>query len=245
MKLLSNKQVIIRIAAIIAAAELVIMLTLIWISYNWNQFTEAILDVILLVTLSTPLIYRWVINPFVRARDEAIEQVRSLAFTDPLTQLANRRHILDHLHRMMASSKRHKTYGAILMIDLDGFKQVNDSYGHDAGDAVLIEIAKRFSNTLRSEDLIGRMGGDEFVILIDHIDENEQLAQNRVLNIADKLINQASTAIEYQSKLLKIGASIGITLLDDRLNLVDDALNRADIAMYQAKKKGKGCAVVG
>jgi PleD family two-component response regulator len=138
MKLLSNTQVVTRIAAIIAAAELVIMLTFIWIPFSWNQFTEAILDVILLDTLSTPLIYRWVINPFVRARDEAIEKVRSLAFTDPLTQLANRRHILVHLQKMMASSKRHKIYGAILMIDLDGFKQINDSYGHDAGDAVLI-----------------------------------------------------------------------------------------------------------
>ena len=241
--LLSTTQVIIRIAAIIASAEFFIMLVLGFMPLETNRFSEAALDVALLATLSTPSIYFWVIKPFVDARDEALIQVRHLAFTDPLTQLANRRHLLKHLERIIASSVRHKIYGALLVIDLDGFKLINDTHGHDAGDAVLVEIAKRFVSSIRSEDVAGRLGGDEFVVLVDHIDADEQLAQGKALRMADKLINLANIPFDFNGNTLQVGASIGICLLGFEHLDADAAISKADIAMYRAKKIGKGCAI--
>jgi two-component system cell cycle response regulator len=243
VKLLSTKQVVIRIAAIIASAEFMIMLALTLIPLEWNKYTEAVLDVTLLAALSTPFIYLWVIKPFVKARDHALAQISSLAFTDPLTNLANRRHLLIHMDRMIASSVRHKIYGALLVIDLDGFKLVNDTHGHDAGDAVLIEIAQRFSTSLRTEDIAGRMGGDEFVVLVDHIDADEQQAQSKALRIADKLIKLANIPLDFNGNSLHVGASIGICLLGVEHLDADAAISKADVAMYRAKKIGKGCAI--
>lgn len=238
--LLSTTQVIIRIAAIIAFAEFLIMLVLSFMPFETNRFSEAALDVTLLAILSTPSIYLWVIKPFVDARDEALSQIKHLAFTDPLTQLANRRHLLKHLDRVMASCSRHKIYGALLVIDLDGFKLINDVYGHDAGDAVLIEIAKRLVSSIRSEDVASRLGGDEFVVLVDHLDADEQHAHDKALLIADKLIKLASIAFDYNGNILQIGASIGVSLLGfERLD-ADTVIRKADIAMYRAKKSGKG-----
>lgn len=191
MNLMSTRQVIIRISAIIAISEFLIMLVLQTIPYKINAVIEAALDVTLLTVLSTPLIYSWIIKPFVNARDEALAQVSHLAFTDLLTQLANRRNILKQLERVIASKVRHKIFGALLVIDLDGFKEINDSYGHDAGDVVLVEIAKRFVSSIRSEDIAGRMGGDEFIVLLDHLDIDEQSAQNKALRVADKLIRKS------------------------------------------------------
>lgn len=243
MKLLSTQQVVIRISAIIATAEFLIMLALALVPFEMGKYTEAILDVILLALLTTPFIYLWVIKPYVNARDEALVQISKLAFTDSLTQLANRRHLLIHLKRIIAASVRHKMYGALLAIDLDGFKRVNDTHGHDAGDAVLVEIARRFSSSLRSEDVAGRMGGDEFIILVDHIDADEQLAQSKILHIADKLIHLANIPFAFNGSNLHVGASIGICLLGFEHLDADAAISKADTAMYRAKKIGKGCAI--
>jgi two-component system, cell cycle response regulator len=242
MELLSTKQVIIRIAAIIASAEFLIMLLLTTLPVEMNRYAEAVLDVLLLAVMSTPAIYTWVIKPYVTARDDALEQIRHLAFTDPLTQLANRRHLLQHLERVTASCIRHKIYGALLLIDLDGFKLVNDEYGHDAGDAVLIEIAIRFISSIRSEDVVSRLGGDEFVVLVDHLDTDKKIAQTKAMHIAEKIISLADTPIEFKNNYLQIGASIGICMLGFEKQDGEATLRKADIAMYRAKKTGKGRA---
>lgn len=239
---LSTKHVIIRITAIIASAEFMIMLALVTIPYELGKYAEAIVDVILLAIISTPFIYLWVIKPFVNARDEALFQVSHLAFTDPLTQLANRRHLIKQLERVMASCARHKIYGALMVIDLDGFKLINDNHGHDAGDALLIEISERFVSSIRSEDIAGRLGGDEFVILVDHLDIDEYRAQSKALRMADKLINLAKIPFEFNGNTLQVGASIGICLLGFENLDADGVISKADSAMYRAKKIGKGCA---
>jgi len=238
-----TQQVIIRIAAIIASAEFLIMLVLNAVHFEINTYAEAALDVALLAALSTPLIYIWIIKPFAYARDAALAQVNHLAFTDLLTQLANRRHIMQHLERVIASRARHKIIGALLVIDLDGFKQINDAHGHDAGDAVLVEIAKRFSVSIRAEDIAGRMGGDEFVVLVDHLDIDERSAEDKALRIADKLINLAGIPFNFNGNTLRVGASVGICLLGLKHLDADAAISKADIAMYRAKKMGKGCAI--
>ncbi len=243
MKLLTTKQVVIRIAIIISLAELFIMLMLRAIPHEAGTYSEAAFDTVLLVALSVPPIYIWIIKPFVDARDEALAQISHLALTDPLTQLANRRLILKHLEKIIAGSIRHKDYGAVLLIDLDEFKPVNDSYGHEAGDTVLVEIAARLQSIVRSEDVVGRLGGDEFVVLIHRLSANEPVARDMVLRIAENLINIVNTPHDLDGKRVHVGASIGIRLLGFEELDTETVMSEVDIAMYRAKETGKGCAV--
>src|SRR3990167_7000117 len=154
---LTARQVVFRIAVIVSLAELSIMLVLGTIPHEASTNAEAVLDAVLLATLSTPAIYLWVIRPFVTARDEALVQVGRLALTDPLTHLANRRLISEHLGLAIAASVRHHEYGAVLVLDLDGLKAVNDIHGHKAGDAVLVGVAERLPSMIRAEDVVGRL----------------------------------------------------------------------------------------
>lgn len=239
MNLLSTKQVILRIIAIIASVEFLIMLFLQTLPFKLNEYAEATLDMALLSLLSTPAIYFWVIEPFVEARDLALSQIGHLAYTDPLTELANRRSFLSHLEKAISNTVRRKSYGAVLAVDLNEFKYVNDNFGHTAGDTVLIEIAKRFSYAVRTGDIVGRMGGDEFVILIDHLDTDKQIAHDKALLIADKLISLAKIPVEYKGQSLRVGASVGIYLLGLENLDIDMVMSQADHAMYQAKKSEK------
>ena len=119
------------------------MLMLRAIPHEAGTYADAVLDTALLVVLATPAIYLWVIKPFVDAGDQALDRVSHLALTDPLTQLANRRRISKHLEKAVGGSVSHNDRGAVLLIDLDGFKLINDTHGHEAGDAMLVEIAER------------------------------------------------------------------------------------------------------
>ena len=132
MKLLSTKQVVIRISVIIAMAEFLIMLILHFLPFALNTISEAMVDATMLIVFATPLIYGWVIAPFVKARDAALEQISLLAYTDPLTQIANRRHFLTHLEKAVHNISRRNCYGAVMVLDLDGFKKINDDFGHEA-----------------------------------------------------------------------------------------------------------------
>ena len=194
-------------------------------------------------SMSIPLIYVWVIKPFVTARDEALAQVNHLAHTDPLTNLPNRRMLARHFDKFMAGSLRRKLYGAVLLMDLDGFKLINDKYGHDAGDGVLVEIAERIMSITRMEDVAARLGGDEFIILISQLDSDEQTARDVAWRIADKLINLVNQPIMFEGKALHVGASIGIRLIGLEELESETAIREADAAMYNAKQAGRGCAV--
>ncbi len=218
------------------------MLVLRTIPHEASTFSEAVLDVASLVVLSTPAIYMWVIKPFVNARDEAIAQVNHLAHVDPLTQLANRRLLSKHLEKAVASSVRHKDHGAVLLIDLDRFKPINDRHGHEGGDAVLVEIAERLRSIVRFEDVIGRIGGDEFVVLIHRLGADERVVREQALGIAEKLVDSVDTPFDFNGKTLPVGASIGIRLLGFEELDAETAIREADIAMYRAKQAGGGCA---
>ena len=239
----TTKQVLLKIAVIITSIELVIMLVLAVVPYRINAYLDALLDVAILVFLSTPLIYIWVIRPFVAARDEALAQVNHLAHIDPLTQLANRRFLSKCLEKDTAGSKRHKCHVAVLIIDLDGFKLVNDAHGHDAGDAVLVTIARRLESITRAEDVVGRLGGDEFVILMNQLDPDEKHARDQALHVATKIIKLVNDPIDSHGQPVQVGASIGIRLIGcDRID-PDSAISESDIALYRAKQAGRGCAV--
>ncbi len=243
MRLLSKKQVVVRIAIIISLAEFLIMLVLQVIPHGAGPYSEAALDTVLLSLLSIPAIYIWIIKPFVDDRDKALAQVSRLALTDPVTQLANRRLISTHLGKLITGSVRHRDFGAVLLIDLDGFKLVNDRYGHEAGDALLVEIAKRLLFIVRAEDIVGRLGGDEFIVLLHRLGGDERLAHDRALRVAETLIKTISKPFDFNGKTLHVGASIGIRLLGFEELEPETAISDADSAMYRAKEAGRGCAV--
>jgi len=240
VKKLTSAQVIIRIITIIAAVELLIMLALESIDPDLNPYLITALDVVSLTLFSSPLIYFWVIRPFVIARDNAAETMAQMAFNDTLTQLPNRRLIFQLLEKLIATCVRHKTVGALLLLDLDGFKPVNDTYGHDAGDAVLKEVARRLQSNVRAEDIAGRLGGDEFVVLFTQLADNEQSAHQKAIDIALKLQNEINKSFDFKGNVLQVNSSIGICLLGSDKIEVESAIKKADTAMYRAKQAGKG-----
>ena len=243
VKLLSTRQVVVRIAVIVMSVELVIMLIFALVPHEGYTYSEAVLDVALLALFSTPLIYIWVIRPFVTARDETLAQINRLAHIDPLTKLANRRLLSKYLERDIAGSDRHKSHAGLLLIDLDGFKPVNDAHGHEVGDAVLVEIARRLQSITRDEDVVGRLGGDEFVVLVNRLNNDEQAARAKALQIAKKLIDLVSEPVEFNGRTLQVGASVGIRLLGFGKIDTATAMREADVALYRAKQAGRGCAV--
>jgi two-component system, cell cycle response regulator len=241
-KPLTIKQVVIRILCIELLMEFLIMLMFGAIPYEFGTYTGAALDAGLLVILTTPAIYFFVIKPFVEARDEAIVHINHLAHTDALTKLANRRLVIEYLELMAAGNARHKDHGAVLYIDLDGFKPINDNYGHDAGDALLVKVAERLKNGVRSEDVVGRLGGDEYIVLLRKLGTDEKVARYVSQFVAYKLIKQVMEPVDYNGNILLVGASIGIRLFSDEAD-VHKIIADADAAMYRAKDNGKGCAI--
>ena len=244
MNSLTTKQVIIRIIVIVSSVEFLIMLAFGFFDYEANVYVEAGTDILALAALSTPLIFMLVVKPFVKARDDALRRLNNLAETDPLTKLLNRRSIDIQLHKYIAGSVRHKFYGALLLIDLDGFKLINDAHGHDAGDKVLVEIANRLRSRVRVDEVVGRLGGDEFILLINNLGTDENIARQAALRIAGQLVALLSMPISYQDKNFSVGASIGIRLFGIDEVEVQSVIKDADKAMYRAKEAGKGQCVI-
>ena len=243
MKALTTNQVVVRIAIIISIAEFLIMHLLQVIPHDAEPYSVAVFDTASLALLSIPAIYIWVINPFVQARDKALAQASCLALTDPLTKLANRRLLLSHLEKLITSCARHNSHGAVLLIDLDGFKLINDRHGHETGDAVLIEIARRLQSMVRSEDVVGRLGGDEFIVLLHSLDGDERKARDAALQVAEALIEAIRKPFNFNDKTLQVGSCIGVRLLGFEVQDTDTAIREADSAMYRAKETGRGRAV--
>lgn len=162
------------------------------------------------------------------------EQLRLLAECDSLTGLANRRGFELALNSFIARSKRNHGALAVLLLDLDDFKSVNDTLGHAAGDQLLIEIAQRLSATVRDDDFLCRLGGDEFVVLTANLERDEQAAL-----LADRLIAAFQTPILLGTHQLIVTTSIGIAVHDHTIQSSADLLKHADVAMYRAKHEGR------
>jgi diguanylate cyclase (GGDEF)-like protein len=185
-----------------------------------------------LLTLAT--IPSWLIaQAMVRRRMHQWELYQSAHF-DRLTQLPNRGLFLDRLDQTLAQSVRYKRSFALLFIDLDGFKAVNDNLGHDAGDAVLIETAERFSNVVRVSDTVARLGGDEFTIVLNAIVSSENAE-----TVAKKILDSLAAPFIFRGQQATIGASIGISIYPDHGSERDLLLKKSDEAMYRAKQAGK------
>lgn len=172
-------------------------------------------------------------------RKRAESEINNLAFYDPLTRLPNRRLLLDRLRQALASSARHQHYGALLFIDLDHFKGVNDTLGHDVGDLLLQQVAERLSTLLRGRDTVGRLGGDEFVVMLENLSEVATEAATEAKLVGEKILALLNQPYELNGYLQHISPSIGITLFTDFHGSTDDLLKQADLAMYRAKANGR------
>ena len=181
-------------------------------------------------------------------RKQMEEQVRELAFYDVLTHLPNRRLLNDRLSQTLLASKRSAFYGALMFMDLDNFKALNDKHGHSAGDLLLVEVASRLKGCVREIDTVARFGGDEFVVLLDELALGQQESMALAGVIAEKI--RLALAEPYTLAIVREGtdavtlghrctASIGVTLFIHSESSQDDILMRADTAMYQAKEQGR------
>ncbi|MDH4134425.1 MAG: diguanylate cyclase, partial [Gammaproteobacteria bacterium] len=172
-------------------------------------------------------------------RKAAEEKIAHLAYYDPLTGLPNRRLLIDRLQQALANSMRSNQQGALLFIDLDNFKTLNDSMGHDIGDLLLKEVARRLMTCVREGDTVARLGGDEFVIMLESLSASAEEAAALAQNMGEKILSALNQHYALADSLHHSTPSIGITLFADHLDTVDDLLKRADLAMYQAKDGGR------
>ena len=172
-------------------------------------------------------------------RKQAEEEIKSLAFYDTLTHLPNRRLLMDRLKQALASSARSGREGALLFIDLDKFKILNDTLGHDIGDQLLQQVAQRLESCVREGDTVARLGGDEFVVMLEDLSEHDLEAAAQAEAVGEKIMNTLNQPYQLAAHEHISTPSIGVTLFSDHEQNQDELLKQADIAMYQAKKAGR------
>jgi diguanylate cyclase (GGDEF)-like protein/PAS domain S-box-containing protein len=172
-------------------------------------------------------------------RKAAEEKIHYLGFYDDLTQLPNRRLLMDRLHQALVSSARIGRSGALLFMDLDNFKTLNDNLGHHVGDLYLQQIAQRLASCVREDDTVARLGGDEFVVLLENLSEQPMQAATQTEVISEKILTSLRQPYQLDVKEYQGTASIGATVFKGRHMATDELMKQADIAMYQAKQAGR------
>lgn len=177
------------------------------------------------------------------------EKIRNLAFYDTLTKLPNRRLLLDRLGQVRSASKRSGRFAALMFIDLDNFKPLNDEHGHHVGDLLLVEVARRISNCVREQDTVARFGGDEFIVMLNELTADKESSRLQAGVVAEKI--RSILAEPYLLSVMHEGetapsivkhrctSSIGVVLFINHENSEDDLIKWADMAMYQAKEGGR------
>lgn len=175
----------------------------------------------------------------ITSRKETEEKMEHLAYHDALTGLPNRMHLVERLNNEVRRARRHGYYGAVLFIDLDHFKNINDSLGHAVGDLVLKRVAHRLESSVRDEDLVARLSGDEFVVVLTVLDHELDTAAVKAAEVAEKIRKNLSEPYVYQESNLYISCSVGVVVYPDHDSSADELLRFADTAMYQVKDKGR------
>ncbi|RZD20221.1 GGDEF domain-containing protein [Pseudoalteromonas sp. MEBiC 03485] len=163
------------------------------------------------------------------------QQLLYAASTDPLTELLNRRYFYIRLSLALEMSKRDQSYGAVIFIDLNKFKKLNDQYGHNTGDAYLVEIANRMKAAVREKDCLARIGGDEFIVLLEGLGRDEQTAKHNAHRVADKLQTAIEIKFIHQDINYKGSASVGVTMFLGTQETADEIVAQADQHMYMIK----------
>ena len=172
-------------------------------------------------------------------RKAAETEIQQLAFYDPLTQLPNRRLLMDRLAHAVSNNDRHARKGALLFIDLDNFKTLNDTFGHDQGDLLLQQVAQRLTHCVREEDTVARLGGDEFVVMLEGLHEAPGEAADQARTVGEKILLALNKPYQVAGDDFVSTPSMGITLFAGHPDTVEELLKRADVAMYQAKAAGR------
>ena len=172
-----------------------------------------------------------------RAKSEA--QIRKLAFLDPLTQLPNRRLLSDRMKQAMAAARRNHRYCALLYIDMDKFKYLNDTLGHEMGDLLLIQVGQRLTECVRADDTVARVGGDEFVVMLTGLDEDAEKSEAQAKLLGDNILRRLNQPYQLTVHTYHSTPSIGATLFRNDSDGVEAIFKRADAAMYQVKKSGR------
>ena len=175
----------------------------------------------------------------ISARKQAEQKIERLAFYDVLTELPNRRMLIERLGLAMTSSTRSHQYAALLFIDLDNFKTLNDTHGHYMGDLLLQQVAARLRGSVREVDTVARLGGDEFVVMVEELSQDESQAAALVTKVAEKIVAALNQAYALPGQEHYSTPSMGITLFVGQQESGDELLKRADVAMYQAKAAGR------
>lgn len=175
----------------------------------------------------------------ITASRAAADEIKHLAFYDPLTGLPNRRLLMDRLKQALAFSARNDRQGALLFIDLDNFKTLNDTLGHEIGDLLLQKVATRLTACVREGDTVARLGGDEFVVMLEDLNEQAQNAAAQTETIGEKILAALNQPCQLATHEYHNTASIGATLFNGHQKSTDELMKQADIAMYQSKKAGR------
>ncbi len=171
-------------------------------------------------------------------RKRTEEEINALAFYDTLTRLPNRRLLFDRLAIGLAACARRRHHGALMFIDLDKFKMINDTFGHEVGDLLLQETAQRLKACVRETDTVARLGGDEFVVMLDQLDDEHDDIAGLATKVGQKILASLGAPYLLAGRECHSTPSIGITLFDGNDATAEDVLKRADQAMYKAKAAG-------
>ena len=170
-------------------------------------------------------------------------QIENLAFYDALTKLPNRLLLTERLSQVLLNNKRQHHYSAVMFLDLDNFKSLNDTYGHSLGDVLLCQVAERLKQCVREVDTVARFGGDEFVVILSSLDKDKEASVRYARGVAEKIGKSLSTfyTLTIQESVVQhqCTASIGIVVFDAKESNQDNLLKYADTAMYKAKEAGK------
>lgn len=172
-------------------------------------------------------------------RSKSEEQIRQMAFHDPLTQLPNRRLLSDRIKQAKATARRNRRHCALLFVDMDNFKQVNDTLGHEMGDLLLIQVGQRLTDCIRQEDTVARVGGDEFVVMLAGLALGTQDSTAQVWQLGEKMLGVLNQPYHLGSHVYHSTPSIGATLFLDENEGLDAIFKRADTAMYLVKSSGR------
>jgi diguanylate cyclase (GGDEF)-like protein/PAS domain S-box-containing protein len=175
----------------------------------------------------------------ISARIQSEKEIQQLAFYDPLTELPNRRLLMDRLQHTLSANIRNDRHGAIIFIDLDNFKSLNDTQGHGIGDLLLVQVAKRLKACVREDDTVARLGGDEFVLLLENLSSSHNEAMMSAERVSEKILHEFNRPYLLNTLEYRSSPSIGIALFCDNSLSVDNLIKNADTAMYQAKNAGR------
>lgn len=212
---------------------------------QWRTERNFILTVALLfaaMVLAAAGFSAWYLERLAQARQtikRSKAEIEHLAFYDHLTNLPNRLLLMDRVNHALTNNQRHRSYGALLFLDLDNFKNLNDTQGHDVGDLLLKQVAKRLTISVRAHDTVARLGGDEFVVLLEGLSTNPLEAAELTRRIGKNLITALNQPHVFAGQSHKSSASVGATLFGADAGSAADLLKQADIAMYKVKDRGR------